>query len=166
MTLHCPFRSDWSTLDGELKGNRPRGRSYRLREVPTANGEGDFFRMVWNGEIPEWNMFGYSYLFKENKPNVNGAEGTTINVNFHVGRKYWYYWYKALVPLYLLSATSLTVSTLDPQVARQPCTHTSTHCHNMPPNILHKHTPALFGNGNSWQLAPASGSEERSAAGD
>ena len=52
---------------------------------------------------------------KENPPNINGAEGTELTLNFHVTRKYGYYGYKVMVPLYLLVASSLTVFTIDPQ---------------------------------------------------
>ena len=107
--------SDWSSLDDTVHGNAPRGKIYRLREMPPANNEGYFYRMCWDGEIPEWSMLGYSYSLKENMPNPNGAEGTEVSVNFHVTRKWQYYGYKVMTPLYLLIASSLTVFTIDPE---------------------------------------------------
>eukprot|EP01045_Picozoa_sp_COSAG04_P006142 COSAG04_NODE_298_length_17490_cov_10.214249_7_plen_122_part_00 len=76
-----------------MSGNAARTKTYRLREVPASNKEGDFFRMVWDGVIPEWNMLGFSYELNELPPNPHGAEGTMLGVNFHVGRKYLYYWW-------------------------------------------------------------------------
>jgi hypothetical protein len=99
--------SNWLTLDGERYGTLPKGKSYQLRQVQES-GEGHWLNFRWSGQINEWALHGVSTVIKELPPDATGNEFTAVNVNFHVTRKSAYYFWKALLPLYLLTILSMS----------------------------------------------------------
>ena len=99
--------SDWESLDGSRKGNSAKGKSYQLRRI-CAEGEGTFLHLMWSGRIAEWQLHGISSKIVEHEVVRSGcAEVTDIQLSFHVSRKSGYYFWKALVPLYLLTTLSM-----------------------------------------------------------
>jgi hypothetical protein len=64
--------------------------------------------MHWSGEIAEWKLRGVSSAIEELSPSPSGREVTKTPIGFHVTRRPGYYFWKALLPLYLLSALSMT----------------------------------------------------------
>jgi hypothetical protein len=87
---------------------------------------------LWNGAIPEWTLHGVSTKIVEKTANPQGQEHTNVPVSFHVTRKARYYFWKALLPLYLLTllsmstfhtstvTTSKDVAQLFPPISSQP----------------------------------------------
>ena len=98
----------WSTKDGSKKGAMAKGRSYFVRPV-SKKGEGKWLLMKFNGAIPEWNPLGITTVLKELPTNANGQDMTSLVVCYHVTRKTSFYFYKVIVPLYLLTALSFFV---------------------------------------------------------
>lgn len=100
--------SNWTSFDGERCGQaRPHaGRAYRLRQIQ-RNGEGKWLKMYWSGHIAEWKLHGVSTAITEQPVSASGFEETTMQLGFHVTRKSGYYFWKALLPLYLLTALSM-----------------------------------------------------------
>ena len=106
--IELEFRtnSTFSSFDGTLRGSKAKGKSYQMRPVQEPN-EGKWLWLRWSGEVPEWELHGVSTKLKEEEPSSNGQELTRVWVNFHVSRKSGYYFWKALLPLYLLTALSM-----------------------------------------------------------
>jgi hypothetical protein len=84
-----------------------KGRSYRVRPVEVP-GEGTRLNLNWSGKIGEWTLHGVSTKIEEEPPNAAGFEQTTISLSFHVTRTSASYFWKALLPLYLLTALSMS----------------------------------------------------------
>ena len=99
--------SHFSTYDGERSGQIPKGRSYRLRQIQEV-GEGKWVSLSWNGHITEWALHGVSTKIVERSILASGVENTLVPLSFHVTRQLVYYFWKALLPLYLLTALSMT----------------------------------------------------------
>lgn len=99
--------SSWKSLNGERSGTAPKGKTYRLRQVSNPL-EGDWLSIGWSGQIAEWEMHGISSNVAEAPPAGAGYELTTVSINFHVSRKSGYYFWKAMLPLYLLTGLSMT----------------------------------------------------------
>ena len=108
--------SHWLSLNGEkhCSGSRAAsGKTYRLRQVCEENNEGKWLNFLWNGTIPEWTLHGVSTKIVEKIPNPQGQEHTNVPVSFHVTRKARYYFWKALLPLYLLTLLSMSTFHFD-----------------------------------------------------
>jgi hypothetical protein len=109
-SIEFTFRtlSHWATLDGGQHDSQAKGRTYRLRQIREKD-EGQWLGVGWRGQIAEWALHGVSTWIHEypvsGKP---GQEVTEVSINVHVSRKAAYYFWKALLPLYLLSALSLS----------------------------------------------------------
>jgi hypothetical protein len=99
--------SDYLTYDGERSGSMAKGKSYRLRQIREP-GEGNWLLLGWSGLIGEWTLHGVSTKIVEEPPLAMGMEGTKLPVSFHVTRNSAYYFWKALLPLYLLTALSMS----------------------------------------------------------
>ena len=68
---------------------------------------------LWSGAIPEWTLHGVSTKIVEKIANPQGQEHTNVPVSFHVTRKARYYFWKALLPLYLLTLLSMSTFHFD-----------------------------------------------------
>jgi hypothetical protein len=98
----------WSTKNGDRKGAMAKGRSYFVRQV-SRKGEGKWLLMKFNGAIPEWNPLVITTTLKELPTNANGQDMTSLVICYHVTRKTSFYFYKVIVPLYLLTILSFFV---------------------------------------------------------
>ena len=106
--LDLQFNSNstfWS-FDRERFSSLTKGRTYRLRQIREP-GEGEWLVRYWDGKVQEWDLLGVSTLINERPPNAFGAETTYVTLSFHVARKSSFYFWKALMPLYLLTALNL-----------------------------------------------------------
>ena len=63
--------------------------------------------MSWDCAVPEWDLCGVSTKLQELPPDANGSEETALWFSFHVARKSGYYWWKALLPIYVLTGLSM-----------------------------------------------------------
>jgi hypothetical protein len=99
--------SNYITYDGERGGNVPKGRSYRLRQIQDAS-EGKWLAVKWSGLIGEWTLHGISSKIQESATGDGTFDYTNIPISFHVTRNSGFYFWKALLPLYLLTALSMT----------------------------------------------------------
>mmetsp|Transcript_74685 Transcript_74685/g.211004 ORF Transcript_74685/g.211004 Transcript_74685/m.211004 type:complete len:409 (+) Transcript_74685:64-1290(+) len=97
----------WLTRNGENSGSATKGKTYRVRHIREP-GEGKWLNLLWDGGIEEWNLHGVSTRILEKPPNPQGQEHTDVPLSFHVTRKSGYYFWKALLPLYLLTALSMS----------------------------------------------------------
>ena len=62
---------------------------------------------MWSGFIAEWELHGVSTKIKE-KQDGDGPSKSLVPVSLHVTRRSGYYFWKALLPLYLLTALSMS----------------------------------------------------------
>ena len=62
--------------------------------------------LAWSGQIGEWLLHGVSTKITESSPTASGNENTVVQLSFHITRMSGYYFWKALLPLYLLTALS------------------------------------------------------------
>jgi hypothetical protein len=86
------------TYDGERSGQTmANGKGYQLRQVLQEAGEGEWLRLNWSGQIGEWTLHGVSTMI----------DGGHFLLSFHVTRNSAYYFWKALLPLYMLTALSM-----------------------------------------------------------
>ena len=107
--------SHWLSLNGEKQCSGSRatsGKTYRLRQVCEED-EGKWLNFLWSGAIPEWTLHGVSTKIVEKIANPQGQEHTNVPVSFHVTRKARYYFWKALLPLYLLTLLSMSTFHFD-----------------------------------------------------
>jgi hypothetical protein len=113
IVLDFHTNSTYLSFDGNWTGSSTGGRTYRLRQT-CMHGEGDWLTLGWSGDITEWELHGVSTKIDELPPSHSGLESTTVVVCFHVSRRWAYYFWKVLVPLYLL--TGLSMSTFEFEV--------------------------------------------------
>eukprot|EP01047_Picozoa_sp_COSAG01_P085351 COSAG01_NODE_18719_length_1058_cov_0.792492_1_plen_260_part_01 len=99
--------SNWRSLDGTLHGLLCTRKNYRLRQI-CEEGEGHWIDLRWHGSITEWRMHGISSQIKEWETTSSGTEKTSVIISLHVSRKSGYYFWKALLPLYLLTTLSMS----------------------------------------------------------
>eukprot|EP01052_Picozoa_sp_SAG31_P004191 SAG31_NODE_172_length_21357_cov_7.616021_3_plen_295_part_00 len=105
--------SHWISLDGQATGfTSCEPRTYRVQKV-SRRGEGGFLDMRFTGDIPEFTLLGISSIIDEKEKNELGGEVTLVDVAFHLSRKSAFYFWKCLVPLYMLTALSFTIYFLD-----------------------------------------------------
>jgi hypothetical protein len=105
--------SDFESLNGERTGSSD-GKTYRLRRISDPGDIGlrtcssTWLTMEgWKGRIAEWTLHGISSNINERPPDASGFEITDVSIGFHVSRRAGYYFWKALLPLYLLTALSM-----------------------------------------------------------
>ena len=99
----------WQTNDGAKQGSALKGKTYRLRPVNADGREGIFLMVLPDTkEILEWELIGISSCIMENEPYPSGEEETYLHVDFHVARKSSFYFWKALLPLYLLTGLAFS----------------------------------------------------------
>lgn len=99
--------SHYCVNDNTFSGAMAAGKSYRLRPV-CEQGEGKQLDLRWSGQIGEWILHGVSTKIEELPVSAHGTEKTMMLLSFHVTRMAGYYFWKALLPLYLLTALSMT----------------------------------------------------------
>eukprot|EP01052_Picozoa_sp_SAG31_P033167 SAG31_NODE_3714_length_3957_cov_3.388025_4_plen_405_part_00 len=103
--------SNWSSASNEQTGSKAKGRVYRLRRVQEGAREGTWLGLSpwWDGSIAEWTLHGASTRITEKPASSTGSEVTTLSLSFYVSRKSGYYFFKVMMPLYVL--IFLTVGT-------------------------------------------------------
>jgi hypothetical protein len=99
--------SHWSTYDGQRSGQMAKGKSYRLRQIRKP-GEGDWLDLRWSGVVAEWRLHGCSTQIKEQSAYAQGQQKPIAPLSVHVTRNSAYYFWKALLPLYLLTVLSMS----------------------------------------------------------
>jgi hypothetical protein len=107
--IELDFRtySGYSTYDGKRSGQMAKGKSYRLRQIREP-GEGKWLDLLWSGQIGEWTLHGVSTSITEEPPAAAGFERIVLPLSLHVTRNSAYYFWKALLPLYMLTALSMS----------------------------------------------------------
>ena len=97
--------SHYVTLDFEESNGLSSGRSYHLhpiRGLDPAAEEGSWLSLFWDGEMHEWLLHGISTRVVAHPPKSRGSlEQTEVFLSFHLSRKSGFFFWKALLPLYL-----------------------------------------------------------------
>jgi hypothetical protein len=104
--------SNFESLSGHIKGSKNSGSTYMLRPIYDAPDElhgGKWISMWFDGEISEWRLHGVSTKFQFRPSSTRGLEQSEVFLNFHVSRKSTFFFWKALVPLYLTTLLSMAV---------------------------------------------------------
>ena len=99
--------SHWQSKDGKRHGSMANSRSYRLRRVHDP-AEGRWLELKWPGDVSEWTLHGASTILRDDPKSVSGTENSWLFIKFHLSREFGYYFWKALLPLYMLNVLSLT----------------------------------------------------------
>lgn len=100
----CLYRS----LDGTTTmGEERHGKQYSVQMI-SRPGEGDFISAKWSGRIAEWTLHGVSCSIETLPPDQNGQEEIEVKLRYHVSRRASFYFWKALLPLYLLTVLSFS----------------------------------------------------------
>ncbi|KAL9191060.1 hypothetical protein ACHAXT_000766 [Thalassiosira profunda] len=95
---------NWRTLDESRHGNDPVNQIYVLRPMHEKKGV-DFFLLGWGGKINEFLMLGYTE--KTTNTTDDPSKPIVFQFDIHLGRKAQYYILKILLPLWLITVTSL-----------------------------------------------------------
>lgn len=114
LTVDLVSMSNYELYDESKKGQVPVGKTYRLRPVERVS-EGTLFRFEWNGVIPEWTTLGISHQLEELPRTEAGTEHTRIRFSIWAAREWHFYFFKALVPLYMLTYLS-TIETYQQEI--------------------------------------------------
>jgi len=100
--------SHFRSLDWEALGSLTSGKAFRLRPI-CRSGEGSWGpELKWDGAISEWELRGVSAELEAGPPSSFGTSSERVRLSIHVSRKYAFYFWKALLPLYMLTALNLT----------------------------------------------------------
>ena len=100
--------SDWCSYNNKRLGSVASGKkTYRIRPVQEKR-EGDWLTMYWPGDLSEFDLLGVSTEIKELPKTPSGVENTHLFVAFHAARCSAFYFWKVLLPLYLLTFLSFT----------------------------------------------------------
>eukprot|EP01047_Picozoa_sp_COSAG01_P019067 COSAG01_NODE_1050_length_11922_cov_8.014632_1_plen_310_part_00 len=99
--------SSWETFDGSRGGDMAKGKSYNVRKVQHAD-EGEWLMLGWSGEINEFKTLGISDQIYIEEVGPQGDYGVQINISIHVSRRFQFYWWKVLVPLWICTVMSFT----------------------------------------------------------
>jgi len=110
--LICESVSHWMCKDGSTYGSMARGQSYSLRHI-CMPGEGKLVGIYWDGHVSEWEMLGVSVKLTQLPPTPQGTIRTPCNIAFHLCRRYAFYFYKVMLPLYLLATLSFATFFLE-----------------------------------------------------
>jgi len=115
-TIGLRFRSasHWVCLDGSCKGDLASGRAYFFRPCCKEN-EGDLFQLLWDGHVAEFDVLGISLGVEDKPATSSGQEVSELLVKFHISRKVAFYFWKVLLPIYMLAGLSLASFLLDVQ---------------------------------------------------
>eukprot|EP00039_Didymoeca_costata_P025946 m.14580 g.14580 ORF g.14580 m.14580 type:complete len:377 (-) comp5145_c0_seq1:246-1376(-) len=103
---HFDSTSTFISWDWTEKG-QSKVPTYKLRRV-REEGEGISLAMRWPGNVTEWQLHGIEVEVIEKPPNAQGEIHISCDLLFHLSRKASYYFWKALMPLYLLTILSLS----------------------------------------------------------
>jgi len=96
---------NWRTLDGSRFGNDPVKRTYKLEPMLDKKGT-EFFFLGWGGKINEFSILGWSHDV-QNPPIHEPNKPIIFQFDIHMTREAQFYYFKILVPLWLLVLTSL-----------------------------------------------------------
>ena len=89
------------------------GKSFELWPISRA-GEGKWGpELKWNGAIAEWSMQGVAVTIEAVEASSMGVSPERVRLSIHVSRKYAFYFWKALLPLYMVTALNLTALAFD-----------------------------------------------------
>lgn len=103
--LHFRTYSSWSSYH-ERSGSSPatdeKPKTYRLRWASNFNNGKPVF--VLNAAVAEWNLLGLSTKLTNNPTKLKGE----VTMHVHINRKAAFYFWKALLPIYLLIMLSMT----------------------------------------------------------
>ena len=102
--VHMESVGHWSSND-LLRRGAMGGQLYQLREI-TQPKEGRLIGIYWDAYIPEWELLGCSLRIKQLSPNAQGSVRTSVNLRFHVARRWPYYFWKVLLPIAFLGGLS------------------------------------------------------------
>jgi len=95
---------NWRTLDGSRHGNDPCNQVYVLK--PMLDRENvPFFFLGWGGKINEFHMLGW--VVDVINPNNDPSKPIIFKFDIQLARKWIYYLWKVLFPLWLIVLTSL-----------------------------------------------------------
>ena len=98
----------WISKDGTKSGTLAYGVSYILQPVVEPS-EGRLMSVYWNGKIPEFQLLGCSILFNKLPPSPQGSVRQLCILNVHVARRSSFFWFKIMLPLYMLVILSFSV---------------------------------------------------------
>ena len=127
ITIMFATRSHWSTFDGETGGDVAKGMTYRLRQI-REEVEGKWLDLSWSGRIGECELHGVSTRVDELSTSAQGQDQTDVVLSFHVTRKSAFYFWKCLLPLYLLFTLSLSTFHLETDNLEARVSTVSTYC--------------------------------------
>jgi hypothetical protein len=77
----------------------------------TAWAEGRILETAWSGDMDEWSTLGMSYQIVGHPKLAHAPQRVELNLFVHVKRKYGFYIWKVLLPLYLIQALMYCVGT-------------------------------------------------------
>jgi len=119
--------NDWLSFDESLMGGAA-ARTYALREI-CEPGEGDpgvMHNLLWDGQVPEWTLYGVSHELMLDPPDAAGNERSQLDLKFYVARKSMFYLYKVLIPLWLTVMLGLAACAMDVDQYVDRIGHTAT----------------------------------------
>ena len=111
VTVHWESVSHWMSKDGERTGSLAKGQSYQLYPIDETKGEGKLVGLYFSGDISEWKLLGVNTLLQDLKPTPQGTIRTKLELSFALARQPAFYFWKVVLPLYLL--VGLSWSTFD-----------------------------------------------------
>jgi len=97
--------------DDSTRGGVTTGGLYTMRKIREA-GEGDWISPYFHGKVAEWTLHGVSTAI-EHVTDEMGLHSTDLHFGVHISRGAAYYFWKALMPLYLLTILSFTTFEFD-----------------------------------------------------
>ena len=109
MTVTWESLSHWMTKDEQSSDSLAKGQSYKLRPVPQPGPP--LVGIYWDGDISEWKLLGVNTLLQDLKPTPQGTIRTKLELSFALARQPAFYFWKVVLPLYLL--VGLSWSTFD-----------------------------------------------------
>jgi hypothetical protein len=79
----------------------------------TRQNEGDLIDIQWVGSINEWNLLGVSTRLVKHGTNSANLTRSNPELYFHISRKWAFYFWRALLPLWTLSTLAFNCFRLD-----------------------------------------------------
>lgn len=83
------------------------GHLYTVRKI-RKSGEGKWINPYFHGHIAEWTLHGVSTVIENYVDPADGLGMADLHIAVHISRGAAYYFWKALMPLYLLTILSFT----------------------------------------------------------
>ena len=113
------------TYDRSLTGEAYHGSTYCLRRVDPGSNDGRFHAFIYTKAslLPEWQICGFSHSMTTHTTKVNTQVKTSIAIRYHMRRKWTYYLYKVIIPLYLLSIFGYRSLFYSPENISDRCKH-------------------------------------------